>query len=153
MDKMNRGSSSVYRLEDHLCFKVKYCNKVFDIAEFRQRCEQIFYAVAEQEQFTISYLGFDRDHVHLTVNRKPYHSETYIAKKLKGTSGHKLLREFPEIKQKYFWGSGLWSPVIYADSLGKEPGQMYDYVKNQGIKSEKYQLTLKQFLSKNTASL
>lgn len=43
----------------------------------------------------------------------------YVAKALKGTTGRKLLKEFPYIKKNFFWGSGFWSPTIFFDSLGE----------------------------------
>jgi len=39
-------------------------------------------------------------------------SITEVAKKLKGISGYKILKAMPWLKNKYFWGSGLWSGNI-----------------------------------------
>jgi len=39
------------------------------------------------------------------------------------------------MKSKYFWGSGLWSPMIYFDSIGQtgqDPERIANYVRNQG---------------------
>ena len=143
-----KGSSSITRLEAYVSFKVKYCHKVFDYVEFKKRCEEIFYKVAEKQDLIIEEMGFDRNHVHMTWLMRVYHRVDQLSKALKGTSGRKLLKEFPEIKKKYFWGSGLWSGVIYADSIGKDPIMMNNYVKNQGV-SLKYQKTLKNFIVMN----
>jgi len=43
-----------------------------------------------------------------------------------------LLREFPEMKRKYFWGSGLWGGQVYFDSTGQDADHMRSYVRNQG---------------------
>ena len=139
-----RGSSSISRLEEHICFKVKYCHNVFDFVEFKDRCKQMLFEVAEKEKLLITEIGFERNHVHMTWQMKIYHSVSGLAKTLKGTSGKKLLKEFPEIKKKYFWGSGLWSGTIYCDSIGKDATKMKDYVRNQGV-SKKHQKTLKDF--------
>jgi len=112
-----RGSSSVFRIEAHLSFKIKYCHNVFDIVEFKQR------------------------------------SVDQIAKKLKGTSARKLLMEFPGIKKRFFWDSGLWSPVIYGDSLGREPDQIRDYIRNQGKESSAHDISLARFFNRNTTGL
>jgi len=146
MSNFSRGSSSVYRLEAHVCFKTKYAHNVFDYMEFKNRCSEIFCSVAEKYEFSITEMGFDRNHVHLTVFYSIIHSIESIAKWLKGTSGKYLLREFPQIKQKYFYGSGLWSPMIYCDSMGREPEQLYNYVRNQGVQ-QKDQKSLKQFVN------
>lgn len=127
-----RGSSSYTRLEVHLTFKVKYCHKVFDIPRVRERCEQIFRDVGAKEQVVIEEMGFDGDHVHMVWLIKVYHRVDLLAKAFKGTSGRKLLGEFPELKRQYFWDSGLWSGVIYGDSIGKDPDDMKSYVRGQG---------------------
>ncbi len=73
-----------------------------------------------------------------------------VAKLLKGTSGYKLLKEFPEMKRKYFWGSGLWGSQIYFDSTGRDADEMRTYVRNQaGNKKQmlKGQATITQYLA------
>jgi putative transposase len=42
-----------------------------------------------------------------------------IVKALKGTTRRKLLKEFPSLKKRYFWGNRFWSLSIYFDSLGE----------------------------------
>jgi len=145
MSNFTGSSSSVCRLEAYVCFKVKYCHEVFDFMGFRSRCEQIFYSVAEQEGFSPNEMGFDRDHVHFILKWRIDQSISGVAKKLKGTSGKYLLREFPQIKKKYFYGSGLWSPTIYCDAVGRDPEQMTNYVRKQAFHGKKFQRSLTEF--------
>jgi REP element-mobilizing transposase RayT len=96
----------------------------------------------------ITELGYDRDHIHLDVRwMRITLSVDQIAKELKGATGRKLLREFPGIKRRLFWGSGLWSPVIYGDSMGREPAQLRDYIRDQGRESKKHETSLKRFFN------
>jgi len=126
-------SSSVGKNLMHVCFKAKYCHPVFDDSRVRGRCGEIIRETAARYGMEIREMGFDRDHVHLTVNAGPNHSPASMAKALKGNSGHTLLREFPELKHRYFWGSGLWSPAYYFDSMGDRTSDEIDeYVRNQG---------------------
>jgi REP element-mobilizing transposase RayT len=37
------------------------------------------------------------------------------------------------LKKRYFWGSGLWNPATYFDSVGNNASAVRKYVKNQGI--------------------
>ncbi len=132
MNNFTSYSSSIGRLELHISFKVKYCHKVFRIESIANRCKDIFLEVARENKIAISDIGFDQDHVHLIVQMNPNISVSQLAKLLKGTSGRKLLQEFPFMKRKYFWGSGLWSPVVYFDSIGQNPEEISSYVRNQG---------------------
>ena len=73
-----------------------------------------------------------------------------FAKLLKGTSGYRLLKEFPQMKSKYFWGSGLWGSQVYFDSTGRDADDMRAYVRNQlGNKKQisKEQATITQYLT------
>ena len=74
-----------------------------------------------------------------------------INKAFKGTSGKKILQEFPEIKRKYFWGSGLWGGQAYGDSVGRDPTIIRNYVKNQGVGRK--EMPLSTFFKMNTTSL
>jgi len=150
MSEFVRGSSSVFRIEAHLSFKVKYCHDVFDIVEFKERCTELLLEAAAEMGVEITEIGFDRNHVHMDIQWMLITlSVDQIAKKLKGTTGRKLLQEFPGVKKRFFWGSGLWSPVIYGDSLGREPEQLRKYIRNQGKKSRRHETSLKRFFNMN----
>jgi putative transposase len=151
MAEFLRGSSSYVRMEVHIEFTVKYRHKVFDYEQVRERCAQIFTEVAASIQIEVVEMGFDRDHVHMVIQIRAKHSLEQIAKCLKGTSGRLLLAEFPDIKKRFFWDSGLWSGAIYGDGLGKEPGYMHVYVRNQGKKNPVQ--SLEKFLNSNSTSL
>lgn len=126
-----RGSSSYARIGVHVTFKVKYCHKVFDYEPLRTRCEAIFREVAAEQRVFIDELGFDSDHVHMVLYISVTHRIDHLAKSFKGRSGKMLLREFPWIKKKFFWGSGLWGAQIYADSVGNNQEDVVSYVRNQ----------------------
>ena len=131
-------SSSIGRNIMHLCFKTKYCHKIFDDAQVRQRCAEILQETSERHDIAIREMGFDRDHVHLTLGAGPNYSPSSVSKILKGNSGWKLLQEFPRLKKQYFWGSGLWSPSYYFDSIGERTcSEMDGYVRNQGTPRRK----------------
>ncbi|HIG96979.1 MAG TPA: IS200/IS605 family transposase [Candidatus Aenigmarchaeota archaeon] len=151
--EFDRGSSSVYRLEFHVSYKVKYCHEVFDIPEVKARCQKIFYEVAALHGITIIEIGFDGDHVHMDIRMTRSHNPCDVDKWFKGNSGRKLLAEFPQVKKRYFWGSGFWGGQAYWDSVGREPEVIRNYVKNQGVGRK--EISLRSFLPNqtNTAGL
>ena len=138
-----RGSSSFTRIEMHVSYKVRYCHKVFDFVEVKQRCQEIFFEVAALHQIIIDVIGFESDHVHMDIQIRNTHRQCDVDKWFKGTSGRKLLKEFSEIKKKYFWGSGFWGDQGYADSVGRDPEIIKNYVRNQG--KQRKELSLKNF--------
>ena len=42
-----------------------------------------------------------------------------------------MLGEFPSVKQKYFYGSGLWNPAYYMNSVGKDIEFIKSYIRKQ----------------------
>jgi len=118
-----------------MSFKVKYCHEIFDDPLVEMICKDIFYKTAEDIDADIQEIGFDRDHVHMTIDIG-LNPIPKIAKYLKGRSGYFLLKAFPELKKKCFWGSGLWSPVVYFDSVGRSTDEeMNRYVRDQGMQT------------------
>lgn len=124
-------SSSVGRLWVHLAFKVKYCHKIFDIPEIKASCEALLRQALGDLNIQVEELGIDRDHVHfvLDIGLTPI---AEVVKKLKGFTAKRLFQEYPWLKRQYFWGSGMWNPSYYFDSLGKGLEDMKSYVRRQG---------------------
>jgi putative transposase len=130
--EIRHHSSSVGRNVLHISFKTKYSHNVFNFPELQKRCEEIFREVSEQKRWILREIGFDKNHVHITIDAGTKGPED-VAKALKGTTGRKLLKEFPYIKKNFFWGSGFWSPTIFFDSLGERTIADLDaYTRNQG---------------------
>jgi len=140
MDRISVGcaeirhhSSSIGRNVLHLSFKTKYCHDIFNFPEVQKRCEEIFREVCIKRRWILREIGFDQDHVHITIDAGTKGPED-VAKALKGNAGKKLLKEFPDIKKTYFWRSGFLSPTIFFDSLGERTiTDMDAYARNQGL--------------------
>ena len=129
---LTRRSSSIGRHLMHVSFKVKYCHKIFEYKEVESLCKHIFLKTAEDIGIDIQELSFDKDHAHMIVDIG-LKSIPEVAKYLKGRSGYKILKALPWLKRRYFWGSGMWNPATYFDSLGNNENRLRNYVKQQGI--------------------
>ena len=58
------------------------------------------------------------DHIHIFVSAEPRVSPLAIASTLKSILTVEVFRQFPKLKKKYFWGSGLFSRGCYYGSAG-----------------------------------
>ena len=125
-------SSSIGRCWVHLAFKVKYCHKIFDIPEIKDRTEQLLFEAMNRYGIMCREMGTDRDHVHFVLDLGLL-SVSHVAKLLKGYTAKHLLREYPFLKKQYFWRSGLWNPSYYFDSLGRDIEELSLYVRRQSI--------------------
>lgn len=118
------------RIWVHMSFKVKYCHNIFVHQEVREACEHIMLEVAEHYNIAIQSIGFDANHLHFIPDLGKY-NESHMRKLFKGTTGRRLLQQFPWLKRKYFWGSGLWGRQYYCYSIGSDMRVLQAYVSKQ----------------------
>ncbi|MFH1642762.1 MAG: transposase [Nanoarchaeota archaeon] len=93
-------------------FKVKYCHKIFDIQAVRELSDELLNEAFCLYEMRCQKLAFDSDHVHIILDMGIY-GKPALAKMLKGYVAKKLFGFMPWLKQKYFWGFGLWNPAYY----------------------------------------
>jgi REP element-mobilizing transposase RayT len=137
-------SSSIGSCWVHLSFKVKYCHRIFDIPDIKNRTEQLLREAMDQYHILYRELGIDRDHIHFVLDLG-IRSVDQIAKLLEGYTAKHLLREYPRLKTQYFWDSGLWNPSYYFDSLSRDIEELSTYVRKQGLPRD--QRTVSKFIT------
>ena len=58
------------------------------------------------------------EHVHIFLEASPDEAPSLIARTLKSISAVHVFTAFPKLKERKFWGSGLWSRGCYYGSVG-----------------------------------
>lgn len=58
------------------------------------------------------------DHVHILIEAPHTTAPVTIAQTLKSISAVRLFYAFPSLKQKKFWGTGLWSKGTFYGTVG-----------------------------------
>ena len=136
MRNLVRRSSSLGRACFHVSLIPKYRHNIFGYGRIKEFCEQVFREISNQYGFAILDIGFDIDHVHVTLDIGNKLSVARTMQLLKGISSRKLSKAFPWLKTRYFWKGNLWSGACYYDSLGINYEVMKSYVVNQGKKGD-----------------
>ena len=107
----------MYNLNYHIIFVTKYRHNVL-IGEIEE------YAKLRLKDLCILYgwglisIELMPDHIHIFVSAEPKISPLAIASTLKSILTVDIFRKFTILKQKYFWGSGLFSRGCYYGSAG-----------------------------------
>lgn len=115
--KYHHARTCVYNVNYHIIWCVKYRRKVL-IEPVAERLCAILDQVAEDNGFELHERKVgEYDHIHCFVSSHPKLSITQIVRCMKGISGNKLLREFPEIR-KTLWKGHLWSPSYFVETIG-----------------------------------
>ena len=125
-----RYSSAVGEAWMHFSFKVRYCHNIFDIFGVRNAAKALLIQACKKYGVILAKVGFDSNHVHGRIDINNF-SRPQAAKMLRGYIARKLFILFPQIKKEYFWGSGLWNPAYYMNSVGKDIDFIDNYIMKQ----------------------
>ncbi|NOU71721.1 IS200/IS605 family transposase [Paenibacillus sp. LMG 31458] len=133
MSEIKHGRGYVYAIQYHIVWCVKYRHKIL-VEEIDIRLKEILIQIATDNNFTISEIKSDFDHVHILVDCSPQHSVPSMIKALKGVSARHLFKEFPKIK-KQLWGGHLWNPSYFVATVSEHTeAQIRTYIQNQKVK-------------------
>ena len=106
------GSHCVFYHRYHLVWSTKYRFKVLK-GRVRLRVRDICRQVCHENEVDILRGVLSSDHVHMFVSVPPKLAISDLVRKMKGRSSHKVQREFPELRRRYwgrrFWGRGSFS--------------------------------------------
>lgn len=117
MNKYIHYRTSVCNIHYHIVWCVKYRRKVLS-PEVEEYLRGALAAVGRESGFSVDACEVgESDHVHCFVTAPPKLSVTYIVKHLKGTSGLRLFRRFPELREK-LWKGQLWNNSYFCETIG-----------------------------------
>ena len=116
-DKYIHGRTCVYNINYHIVWCVKYRRKVLSPTIAEYLCS-VLKQIGEENDFTVvkAEVG-ESDHVHCFVSAPPKLSVTFLVKHLKGTSGLRLFKQFPELRDK-LWKGQLWNGSYFVETIG-----------------------------------
>ena len=107
----------VCNINYHVVWSVKYRRKIIT-PEIEDFLRDTAYEIAKDKGFTVHlFESGDGDHIHCFVSASPKLSITDIVKYLKGITGRKLFKEYPEIKDE-LWKGQLWNHSYYVETIG-----------------------------------
>ena len=133
MKDLIKYRTCVANINYHIIFCVKCRYKVLDgtIADF---LKQTISDIATEKDFVIKAMEIgESDHIDLFVFAHPKHSIGQIVKWIKGISGIKLFKKFPELRHS-LWRGQLWSHSYYVETIGSTSEEnIKRYIENQNI--------------------
>ena len=117
MNKYIHDRTCVYNVNYHIVWCVKYRKKVLT-PEISDKLYEIITSIANEKGFTVIECKVgESDHVHCLISAPPKISITQIVKYLKGISGNRLLKEYPEIRN-FLWNGQLWNGSYFCETIG-----------------------------------
>jgi putative transposase len=116
MATYDTGAHTVFYHRYHIVWITKYRYKVLEGA-VRERIRAIIRQVCGELGVTIVKGVLSRDHVHMMVSIPPHLSVSDVVRRMKGRSSHKVQREFPALRKRY-WGRHFWARGYFCTTSG-----------------------------------
>ena len=133
MKELKQYRTCVANVNYHIIFCVKYRHKVLDdaVADFLKKT---IFNIATEKDFTIKAMEIsESDHIDLSISAHPKYSIGQIVKWIKGISGIKLFKKFPDLRHS-LWRGQLWSNTYYVETIGStSEDNTKRYIENQNM--------------------
>lgn len=114
---MEKNSHYVYEIGYHIIFCTKYRHHVL-IGGVADTCQSSISRICDAYSWELAEIDVMPDHVHMFVRANPQTPPSQIAATVKSVSASSIFAQHPRLKQRFFWGSGLWSPSTYFGTVG-----------------------------------
>lgn len=131
MKNLIKYRTCVTNINYHIVFCVKHRRKILN-DEVESFLKETILDIAQDKDFTIKAIEIsESDHIDLCISAHPKHSIGQIVKWIKGISGIKLFKKFPELRHS-LWREQLWSHSYYVETIGSTSEEnVRKYIKNQ----------------------
>jgi putative transposase len=107
--------------------------------------EQNIRALCEWKKADVMELSVQDDHVHLVVSIPPKVSISELLGILKGKTAIKLLKSYPGMRKKPYWGNHFWSRGYCVSTIGLDEEKIRRYVKYQEQRETQAEKKQKEF--------
>ena len=106
-----------FSLGYHIIWCPKYRHQILQDV-IAVELKQVLAETCAHYEWQLISLEIMPDHVHIFVQVSPQIAPVEIAKTMKSISAVHLFNRFPKLKNRKFWGSGLWSKGTYYATVG-----------------------------------
>ena len=134
------GSHVIFHHRYHIVWAPKYRYKVLQGA-IRLRVKDIIRQTCDAMGVRIIEGVLSCDHIHMFVEIPPSIAVSDFVQRVKGRSSHKVQREFPELRKRY-WGRRFWARGYFCTTSGNISNEIIEnylkehFDKNSGFKPQ-----------------
>lgn len=111
------GSQTKHKLQFHIVWIPKYRKRVLR-GKIAIRLKRLLYEACKINQWWISELNIQEDHIHIVIQIHAKDSVSEVVKILKGGTSRVIRKEFPGLEE-FLWGDQFWANGYFAESVGQ----------------------------------
>jgi len=114
----------------HIVWLPKYRKRVLK-GKLAERVKELLYECSEINDWEVSELNIQPDHIHMLVQLRPNISVSEAVQRFKGKSSRIIRKEFPDLLE-FYWGDSFWGDGFFVETVGQiNIEKMRDYIKHQ----------------------
>jgi len=130
MSKYKKQSHVVWKCDYHIVWTPKYRFRILTGA-IKDLVDHDIRMLTEWKGCEVVELSVQSDHVHLVLSIPPRVSVSELMGTLKGKLAIKLLKSYPSLKKKPYWGNHFWSRGYFVNTIGINEDLIRRYVHYQ----------------------
>ena len=136
MSRFRMLSHAIWYCQYHIVWTPKYRYRVLSeqIAQEVDQCIRLF---SKKLQCEIVEMNIQKDHIRLIVMIPPKVAISQYIGTIKGRAAVRVFKQFPNLRQKPYWGNHFWAPGYCIDTIGLDPEKIRKYVRYQEEKEKR----------------
>ena len=136
MSRFRKLTHTIWHCQYHIVWVPKYRHRILTgiIGNEVERCVHVF---SSQKSCEIIEMNVQVDHVHLICMIPPKLSVSDYVGIVKGRTAIRLLRRFPDLRKRRYWGNHFWTKGYCVDTVGLDEDKIRQYVKYQEDKERR----------------
>jgi putative transposase len=144
MGKYKKLSHVIYKCDYHIVWVPKYRHRILtgDIGEW---VDHDIRMLSEWLGCEVKELNVQVDHIHVIVSIPPKVSVSVYMGTIKGKIAIKLLKSYPVLKKKPYWGNHFWARGYFVNTVGLDEEMIRRYVQYQEVEERKEEGDKKEF--------
>ncbi len=130
MSRFEKLSHVLWHCQYHVVWVPKYRYRILTgaVGKAVSECIQIY---SKRLSCQVIELNVQPDHVHLLIKVPPKQSISDLMGTLKGRSAIRVFKQFPDLKNKPYWGNHFWARGYCVDTVGLNADMIRKYVRYQ----------------------
>ena len=130
MIRFKKLSHVIYRCTYHIVWTPKYRYRVLE-GLVKELLSNDIPMLLEWKECELIEMNIQKDHIHLIVSVPPKISISTLMGTLKGKTAINLLKSYPQLKTKPYWGNHFWSKGYCVDTIGLDEDKIRKYEEYQ----------------------
>ncbi len=118
-------------LKYHIVFCTKYRKRILQ-NDLKLFLENQILNICSKYNYKILAFDVEPEHIHVCLELLPTYSISSVIRNLKVISSYNIFKNFPNIRNNYYWNSGFWSSGYFVSSIGSvSKDKILEYINNQ----------------------